>query len=126
MANKDVPIEYLLATDEFNNPMELKGQDAISKLFINLILLEPGTYSSRPGMGVGLISNYRYGDEADVERLQREIRKQIDIYLPEFVGVTVKCSLVGTSLRIDIVHDDILYQFETVVQNNKITLVELT
>lgn len=126
MANKDVPVEYLLATDEFNNPMELKGQDAISKLFINLILLEPGTYSSRPGMGVGLISNYRYGDEADVERLQREIRKQIDIYLPEFVGVTVKCSLVGTSLRIDIVHDDILYQFETVVQNNKITLVELT
>ena len=126
MANKDVPVEYLLTTDEFNNPMELKGKDAISKLFINLILLEPGTYNSRPGLGVGLISNYRYGDEADVERLQREIRKQIDTYLPEFTGVTVNCSLVGDSLRIDIIHNDILYQFETVVQNNKITLVELT
>lgn len=126
MANTDVPVEYVMTTDEFNNPMELKGKDAISKLFINLILLEPGTYNSRPGMGVGLISNYRYGDENDVEKLQREIRKQIDVYLPEFSGVTVNCSLVGDALRIDIIHNDTLYQFETVIQNNKVTLIELT
>lgn len=126
MSNTDMPVEYLLSTDDFNNPMELQGRDAISKLFINLILLEPGTYNSRPGMGVGLISNYRYGDENDVEKLQREIRKQIDLYLPEYAGVTVKCSLVGNALRIDIIHNDTLYQFETAIQNNKITLIELT
>lgn len=126
MANTNAPVEYVMTTDEFNNPMELKGKDAISKLFINLILLEPGTYNSRPGMGVGLISNYRYGDENDVEKLQREIRKQIDVYLPQFSGVTVNCSLVGEALRIDIIHNDTLYQFETVIQNNKVTLIELT
>lgn len=126
MANTDMPIEYLLTTDEFNNPMELQGKDAISKLFINLILLEPGTYNSRPGMGVGLISKYRYGDENDVEKLQREIQKQIDLYLPEFAGVSVQCSLVGKSLRIDIIHNDTLYQFETAIQNNNtLTLIEL-
>lgn len=126
MANTDVPVEYLLTTDNFNNPMELQGQDAISKLFINLILLEPGTYNSRPGMGVGLVSKYRYGDKNDVEKLQRDIQKQIDLYLPEFSGVSVKCSLVGKALRIDIIHNNVLYQFETAIQNNKITLIELT
>lgn len=122
--------EACLTTDEFNRPKILKGREAISTLLIHLILLEPGTYPSRPEMGVGLISRYRYNDEESMKKLKQDIEDQVNLYIPEFNSVNVDISLAKDSLNNDIVLeiylDDVLYKYETAQQeNNKIGLIDL-
>lgn len=126
--------EPCLSIDEFNKPLILGGKDAISTLLIHLILLEPGTYSTRPGMGVGLISRYRYNDEQSLEALKLDIKSQVDAYLPEFDAVDVNVYMdkqnpdeeKGNEIVIEIVVDDTLYKYETVQQSdNKIGLIDL-
>lgn len=126
--------EPCLSIDEFNKPSVLKGRDAISTLLIHLILLEPGTYFNKPGMGVGLISRYRYNDKNSLETLQEDIRSQIDSYLPEFDAVDVNVYMdrhspekeKGNEIVIEITIDKVIYKYETVQQNdNKIGLIDL-
>lgn len=106
--------EMLLSVDEFNKPKVLKGKDAIGTLLVRLIQLEPGTFASRPKMGVGLLSNYRYCDEGKALELQDHIRDQIKTYLPEYQGVQVATKLnPAGSLLIDITIDKTLYRYET-------------
>lgn len=106
--------EMLLSVDAFKNPKILKGKDAIGTLLVRLIQLEPGTYASRPKMGVGLLSNYRYCDENKALELQYHIRSQIKTYLPEYQGVEVTTKLNPSgSLLIDIVIDKTVYRYET-------------
>ena len=123
-----IPKEYLLSTDEFNNPKVLEGKDAISQLLIHLILLEPGTYASRPTMGVGLISRYRYTSEDNLDKLKKDIADQISLYLPEFSGVLVDLELDDEGqLIINIEINGTIYQYETSKQeDNNITLLELS
>lgn len=123
-----IPKEYLLTTDEFNNPKVLKGKDAISQLLIHLILLEPGTYASRPTMGVGLVSRYRYTSEDNLDSLRKDIADQIALYLPEFSGVLVELELDNEGqLIINIEINGTIYQYETSKQeDNNITLTELS
>jgi len=123
-----IPKEYLLSTDEFNNPKVLEGEDAISQLLIHLILLEPGTYASRPTMGVGLISRYRYTSEDNLDKLRKDIADQISLYLPEFSGVLVDLELDDEGqLIINIEINRTIYQYETSKQeDNNITLLELS
>ena len=85
--------EYTLSTDEFNKPRVLKSKDAIAQLLIHLILLEPGTYSNRPEMGVGLVSRYRYTNTNNIINLQNAIQNQIETYLPMYTAVNVDCNL---------------------------------
>lgn len=122
------PREYILSTDEFLKPKVLKGKAAISQMLLHLILLEPGTYSNRPLMGVGLVSKYRYSDFADLKKLKTNIYDQISTYLPEFNGVDVNLSQgEDNNLVIDITVDDTVYKFETNKQeDNKIGLEDLT
>lgn len=124
----DIPQEHLLTTDEFNNPKVLTGKDAISQLLIHLILLEPGTYASRPTMGVGLISRYRYNSEESLEQLKQDIQDQVTTYLPEFGAVNVELEMDAEKrLVINIEISGTIYQYETSKQeDNNITLTELT
>ena len=124
----DIPQEHLLTTDEFNNPKVLTGKDAISQLLIHLILLEPGTYASRPTMGVGLISRYRYNSEESLEQLKQDIQDQVTTYLPEFGAVNVELKMDAEKrLVINIEISGTIYQYETSKQeDNNITLTELT
>ena len=124
----DIPQENLLTTDEFNNPKVLTGKDAISQLLIHLILLEPGTYASRPTMGVGLISRYRYNSEESLEQLKQDIQDQVTTYLPEFGAVNVELEMDAEKrLVINIEISGTIYQYETSKQeDNNITLTELT
>ena len=126
--------EPCLSIDEFNKPLILRGKDAISTLLIHLILLEPGTYSNKPGMGVGLVSRYRYNDEQSLEKLKTDIKNQVDAYLPEFDAVDVNVYMdrhnsnktKGNEIIIEIVIDDTLYKYETTKQSdNKIGLIDL-
>lgn len=106
--------EMLLSVDSFKKPRVLEGKEAIGILLVRLIQLEPGTIASRPKMGVGLLSNYRYCDEAKAMQLQDHIREQIRTYLPEYQGVRVATNLnANGQLTIDITIDKILYRYET-------------
>lgn len=105
--------EMLLSVDSFKKPTVLEGKDAIGILLVRLIQLEPGTIPSRPKMGVGLLSNYRYCDEAKALQLQDHIKEQIRTYLPEYQGVMVNTKLnPGGKLVIDIRIDKTLYRYE--------------
>lgn len=106
--------EMLLSVDAFKRPMVLEGKDAIAALLIRLTWLEPGTISSRPGMGVGLLSNYRFCDEPKALKLQEHIRKQIRTYLPQYQAVQVETKLNPSgSLIINFTIDGTLYIYET-------------
>lgn len=106
--------EMLLSVDAFNKPKVLEGKDAIGTLLVRLIQLEPGTISTRPKMGVGLLSNYRYCDEGKALELQDHIKDQIKTYLPEYQAVQVATKLnPAGGLVIDITIDKILYRYET-------------
>ena len=106
--------EMLLSVDEFNKPKVLQGKEAIGIMLVRLIQLEPGTFASRPKMGVGLLSNYRYCDEEKALQLQDHIRQQIRTYYPKYQGVRVETKLnANRVLTIDITIDGVLYRYET-------------
>ena len=124
----ETPKEYLLTTDEFNNPKVLTGKDAISQLLVHLILLEPGTYAARPQMGIGLVSRYRAMSEDDLDKLRNDIKNQIEQYLPEFAGCRVEVALGDDKkLSLNITINGTLYKYETEKQeNNFVDLISLS
>ena len=111
--------EMVLSVDPFKRPKVLEGKEAIGILLVRLIQLEPGTIASRPKMGVGLLSNYRYCDEEKAIQLQDHIKEQIRTYLPEYQGVRVATKLTENGkLTIDITIDKVLYRYETEQQTS--------
>lgn len=88
--------EYTLSVNEFNRPKVYSGPKAIINKIIELILMNPGTYPTRPYMGVGLIKNYRYDFLDNINEINQKIKDQIQTYLPEFSGVSV--NLIGDSV----------------------------
>ncbi len=106
--------EAVFSVNNFKQPKVLEGKDAIATLLVRLIQLEPGTYPSRPTMGVGLLSNYRYCDESKAKYLQTHIREQIATFLPQYQAVNVETKLVASKLFIDITIDQTLYRYEAV------------
>lgn len=82
--------EHSLSVNEFGQPSVLTDQYAVPVKLIELLLLNPGTYPTKPDMGVGLIRNYRYTFMDNLQDLQTEIENQISTYLPEFTSVEVR------------------------------------
>lgn len=118
--------EMLLSVDSFKKPKVLEGKDAIGTLLVRLIQLEPGYFASRPKMGVGLLSNYRYCDEEKALQLQDHIKNQIRTYLPQYQAVKVITKLnPGGKLVIDITIDETLYRYETELEPENNTIVGL-
>lgn len=106
--------EYVLSLNNFKEPKVLEGKEAIATLLVRLILLQPGTIQDRPGMGVGLVKNYRYSFEEKISDLRKEIKTQIATYLPTYQGADVDVVLNSDkSITIGIKIDEVLYQFET-------------
>ena len=115
--------EMLLSVDSFKKPTVLEGKNAIGILLLRLIQLEPGTIPSRPKMGVGLLSNYRFCDEEKALQLKDHIKEQIRTYLPEYQAVQIETKLnPGGKLVIDITIDKVLYRYEAEQEtdNNRI------
>lgn len=102
--------EYTLSLNEFKRPLILTDQDATCVKLIELILLEKGTYPTRPNMGVGIISRYRYSSSDDLEQLKNDIEEQISTYLPELIATEVSVSESDKAINIAIVIDDIVYR----------------
>lgn len=115
--------EYFLGIDEFNHPKIYTDQHATYVLLIRLILLEPGTYPTRPNMGVGIVSRYRFALEDKIRQLQDDISEQIIEYLPEFTASKVTCTYDASvkSVQIDITIDEYVYQISYNPETNKLS-----
>lgn len=85
--------EYTLSIDEFKKPKVYIGNNAIVAKLIEIALLDPGTYPTRPDMGLGLRTKYRYISEDEITTLEQDYRKQIETYLPELTAVNVEIEL---------------------------------
>lgn len=103
--------EHLLSTDRLNRPRTLKDRDAVATLLNRLILMEPGSNPLHPEMGVGLISRFRHADVDDLEDLEDEIKEQISIYMLEYKGVDVNCSIYNGDIRVGVTLDGTLFTF---------------
>lgn len=102
--------EYLLSIDDFNKPKVLPEKDSTYILIVRLILTEPGLFQSRPDMGVGLISRYRYSDTVDLDKLKTDIRNQMQKYLPNFITNEINLSENNKILTIEITVNSVLYK----------------
>lgn len=91
--------------------MVLNNGEAIARVLIHLLLLEPGTIQSHPDMGVGLVSKYRYTTENKIYKLRDDFRGQIEKYLPQYQGVEVNCALKDKICYITAKIDGTIYAF---------------
>ena len=101
--------EYTLSLNEFNRPKVLEDQDATCIKLAQLILLEKGTFPTRPDMGIGIVSRYRYSSSEDLEQLKADIEDQTATYLPELIATEVEVSESDKRLKIAIVVDNVVY-----------------
>ena len=85
--------EPLLSVDKYYKPLVAKDENYATLLLVRLILLEPGTFQTHPDCGVGLVSKFRYATDVDMVELQKRIKDQIMLYLPQYSLVDVKCEL---------------------------------
>ena len=91
--------EYLMSTNNFNEPAHLDGYEAECLFLTRLILLEPGTYPNHPDMGVGINTRWRYSGDNMLMDLESTIEQQITDYYPEFLLSSVKCKMGTDSLN---------------------------
>lgn len=84
------PKEYLLSIDSFEKPKVLTNAQAVITWIIRLIIMEPGDEITRPEMGIGLFSKYKYGwDDEVIRTLTIELTKQISTYMPQYANAVV-------------------------------------
>lgn len=116
--------EHLLGINEFNKPKVVNGPIAICYKIIELILMRPGTYPTRPYMGIGLVENFRYTFTDRIDELQALTEEQIRIYLPEFDSVKVTYDTVLERDKILIIHifvDDAVYTITLDIDRKTLT-----
>lgn len=103
--------EYLISTNKFEKPKEFKDNDAVCLYLMRLLLLDPGSIQSKPDMGVGLVTKWRYSGEEEMASLSLEIQKQITDYLPQFQFSNVITRLENKSIIVEIDLNDVRYSF---------------
>ena len=81
--------EYTLSVNNFLEPDVKSGPEAVCKLLVQLLLLEPNTFDTHPDMGVGIVSRYRYSFLGHADELQKDFQNQITKYLPVLSGVVI-------------------------------------
>lgn len=119
---KSVYREYLLDTNNFEQPRILEDQQAIAALLTRLILLEPGTNPLFPTMGVGLVSKYRYMMQDKENQLKNDIRDQIATFLPQANCTNVNLIYNNDkTIDIEITVDNTVF----VYQSNKLIPIQL-
>lgn len=117
--------EHALGIDDFNKPTVYYNQDAVAAKLIELLLLRPGSYPTRPYMGVGLVSRYRYTFLDNLDVLEDDISDQINTYLPELVGAKVSLGKDEDNkvLYISIVLDDLNYSLSLDLETKTLQFV---
>ena len=90
--------EYLLDVDEYVRPKKVFNHDAMATVLMYLALLDPETYPTHPGMGLGLVTRWRWKMAPEVTNCEREYKRQIQTYLPWFENVDVEMQLTQNNL----------------------------
>ena len=90
--------DYLLDVDELNRPIMVNmigikpgKMNAAVTMIARLLYMRKGTYADHPDLGIDVRGRYRFAFEDEVQVLARELKDQIEQYLPEFTPVTVEC-----------------------------------
>ena len=99
--------EHILDVNEFDQPKIYTGPFAIAQKISEIILMRPGTYPTRPYMGVGLIERYRYTFMDNINDLKTEVDDQIKTYLPEFGNVSVDFDTVAANDKVLLIYINI-------------------
>jgi len=110
--------EYALSNDEFGKPKIYVGQNAVVTKLVELALLEKGTYPSRPNMGLGIVSTYRYTSEDKISDMETAYKDQIETYLPELSATEVSMVLNDKILNIYVTVDKTVYSLAFDTENN--------
>lgn len=119
--------EHVLGVNEFKQPTVYTGPYAIAQKILELILMRPGTYPTRPYMGIGIIERYRYKFIEDITELQTETNEQIKTYLPEFGNVSVDYDTIEANNKVIFIYINIDKQvFSLSLDTDKKTLSWLT
>lgn len=117
--------EYLLSTNNFREPRVLENRDSCAILLMRLLLLEPGSIPEQPEMGIGIITRYLFADLSSIDQLRLDIQKQVSIFLPELIAVTVQVYMIKKELRVQITVDGVLYSFDTDASNKSLSVSNL-
>lgn len=113
--------EYLITVDKFNEPKELKNDDAVSMILLRLILMEKGLIQSHPDMGVDIVRRYRYMyDDKVLRTLEEDIKSQISTYIPQLSSVDVEVDVHEGELLLGIKTPSNNYVFMTNFDQNKV------
>jgi len=116
--------EYLASIDKFKKPRIINGESAVGILLLRLLLLEPGSDPLHPDMGVA-IRKFRYSMEDELEALNKEISEQMSTYLPDFNADVKLTPNPDKTLKVEITIDETVYELDTSVLDNKISLDSL-
>ena len=114
-----------MSVNNFNEPLVYSGKNATALKILRLLMLEPGTNNSRPRMGVGIVSKYRFSIEDDLNELSDNIKEQIKTYLPDSTLHDVILELKDKKLYITIRIDEDLYIYNLDEENRILSLADL-
>ena len=106
--------EYLIAVDNYKKPKVISGNKGNYYHILRLMLMEPGTNSLFPLMGLGLRSKSRFITEDQVPDLQLELEKQLNTYLQSLMLTNVEINIGDDKeLKITISSDSEEYNFNS-------------
>lgn len=113
--------EYTIGVNAYGTPLDYKNFNAIGTLIMRLILLEPGTITHSPKMGVGLISKYRYIQSDKIDGFIQEVKTQIKEYLDATAVVDMDVNITDQNVMVmDMKINSV--QFRYYFDRDKITL----
>lgn len=108
--------EYSMSVDKYGNPLSYKNFNALGVLIGRLLLLEPGTITHSPLMGVGLISTFRYMKSDRKSEFEDVVKSQITDYIDPTLLVDVHTEFVPNrnimQIFITINNVDYAYNFD--------------
>lgn len=109
--------EDLFSTDQYNKPRTLKGKDALAVIILRLIKAKPGTDRLHPERGGDIIRRYLFCGPDDLDELDEELQKQINVYLPKYNTCKVTSDVLTvngkSNLKLRIEIDDTIFSFST-------------
>lgn len=139
LPDEDNPRDYPLALDDIGQPkvldmsrIEPGVMNTAITCIARLIVMRQGTDMDRPEMGVDIVKNYRFAEDAELIQLQSDIEEQVATYLPEFLPVSVDVASVAeqdatketVKIRIDISIDGTIYRLMYNKEDSKLEVLQ--
>lgn len=119
-ATREDPVvikEYSMNVDRYGTPSIYKNFNALGVLIGRLLLLEPGTITHSPEMGVGLISKFRFMQSDKKPEFEDRVKDQITDYIDSTLLVDVNVEFIPNKnvmqIFITINNVDYAYYFDS-------------